>query len=69
MLPGLLLLLSCNPLQQVEADKFKKYPGKEKGWLNTGQYKIDKKLDIALLTANTVVASTILNSDASLTKR
>ncbi len=56
-------------LQQVEADKFKKYPEKEKGWLNTGQYKIDKKLDAALLTANTVVASTILNSDASLTKR
>jgi hypothetical protein len=56
-------------LQQVEADKFKKYPEKEKGWLNTGQYKIDKKLNAALLTANTVVASTILNSDASLTKR
>ncbi|MCO5946422.1 DUF1553 domain-containing protein [Mucilaginibacter flavidus] len=56
-------------LQQVEADKFKKYPEKEKGWLNTGQYKIDKKLDAALVTANTVVASTILNSDASLTKR
>jgi hypothetical protein len=56
-------------LQQVEADKFKKHPEKVKGWLNTGQYKIDKKLDTALLTANTVVASTILNSDASLTKR
>jgi len=56
-------------LQQVEVDKFKKYPEKERGWLNTGQYKIDKKLDAALLTANTIVASTILNSDASLTKR
>ncbi len=56
-------------LQQVEINKFKKHPEKQKGWLNTGQYKIDKKLDTPLLTANTVVASTILNSDASLTKR
>ncbi len=56
-------------LQQMEFNKFKQYPEKEKGWLNVGQYKIDKKLDTALLTANTVIASTILNSDASLTKR
>ena len=56
-------------LQQVEFDKFKQHPEKEKGWLAAGQYKVDKNLDTALLTANTVVASTILNSDASLTKR
>ncbi|MEP7110330.1 MAG: DUF1553 domain-containing protein [Ferruginibacter sp.] len=56
-------------LQQVEFNKFKQHPEKQKGWLNTGQYKIDEKLDAALLTANTVIASTILNSDASLTKR
>jgi len=56
-------------LKQVELNKFKQYPEKEKGWLNAGQYKIDKKLDPALVTANTVIASTILNSDASLTKR
>ena len=35
----------------------------------TGQYKADKTLDPALLAANSVIASTILNSDASLTKR
>jgi len=56
-------------LQQVEFNKFKQHPEKEYGWLNAGQYKIDKKLDPALVTANSVVASTILNSDASLTKR
>jgi hypothetical protein len=56
-------------LQQVQIKKFKQYPEKQKGWLNSGQYRVDKKLDQALLTANTIVASTILNSDASLTKR
>jgi hypothetical protein len=56
-------------LQQAELSKFKQYPEKTKGWLNTGQYRTDSRLDLALLTANTVVASTIMNSDASLTKR
>jgi hypothetical protein len=56
-------------LQQVEFSKFKQQPEKARGWLNIGQYRTDGKLDIALLTANTVVASTIMNSDASLTKR
>src|SRR6218665_3214140 len=56
-------------LQQTEYDKFKQHPEKGKGWLEAGQYKIDKKLDPALTAANAVVASAILNSDASLTKR
>lgn len=56
-------------VQQAELKKFKQYPEKKYGWLNTGQYKADKKIDDALIAANTVVASTILNSDASLTKR
>jgi hypothetical protein len=56
-------------LQEVEFKRMKDHPEKQKGWLATGQYKVDAKLDIALVAANTVVASTILNSDASLTKR
>jgi len=56
-------------VQQVELKKFREHPEKQKGWLNTGQYIINKTLDGALVAANTVVASTILNSDASLTKR
>jgi hypothetical protein len=56
-------------LQQAEVNKFKEYPAKSKGWMNIGQYRVDKNLDPALLAANTVVASTIINSDASLTKR
>ena len=56
-------------LQNNQRKKFEENPKKALGWLSTGQYKIDKKLDTSLIAANTVVASTILNSDASLTKR
>jgi hypothetical protein len=56
-------------LQKLEREKFSKNPKKMTGWLNTGQYKADQSVDPALLAANSVVASTILNSDASLTKR
>lgn len=60
------LLLS---LQKTQLDKFRKNPAKAAGWLNAGQYALDKKLDFSLVAANSVVASTILNSDATLTKR
>jgi len=56
-------------LRKVEEDKFRKDPKKAAGWLHTGQHTADKTLDPALLAANSVVASTILNSDAALTKR
>jgi hypothetical protein len=56
-------------LQLNEYNKFKANPTKTKGWLNTGLYKINKTLDACWVAANTVVASTILNSDASITKR
>ena len=42
---------------------------KTKGWLSAGQYEVDKTLDPAQVAANAVVASVILNSDATLTKR
>ena len=58
-----------NALQQSEYNKFKAYPNKIKGWINTGLYKIDKTLDPYWVAANSVVASTILNSDATITKR
>lgn len=56
-------------LQQAEYNKFKNNPNKTKGWINTGLYKIDKTLDPYWVAANSVVASTILNSDAAITKR
>ncbi len=56
-------------LQQSQQQKFKQNPVKTDGWLQVGQYVIDKQIDASLIAANAVVASTILNSDASLTKR
>jgi hypothetical protein len=56
-------------LQQMELKKFRNNPEKQNGWLHAGQYQVDKAMDTALIAANAVVASTILNSDATLTKR
>jgi hypothetical protein len=57
-------------LQEAERRKFIAQPEKTTGWLTTGRYRADSKtLDPAQLAANAVVASTILNSDATLTKR
>lgn len=56
-------------LQQMELKKFRKNPEKQNGWLNAGQYIVNKTMDSAMIAANAVVASTILNSDATLTKR
>lgn len=48
---------------------FTKVPKKAEGWLKAGQYQVDKSLNPADLAANAVVASTIMNSDATITKR
>ena len=56
-------------MQTAEYAKFNQSPKKMAGWLSTGQYVIDKSLDAAQVAANAVVASTIMNSDATLTKR
>ena len=55
--------------QQELLKKFKAAPQKAKGFLHTGQYKIDTSIDASLIAANAVVASTILNSDACISKR
>ena len=52
-----------------ELDKFRMNPEKTKGWLSAGLYKVNAKVDKSLVAANAVVASTIMNSDASITKR
>ena len=62
-------LALLNVLQTEEYEKFKEHPSKTKGWINTGAFKIDDKNDEALIAANAVVASTIINGDASITKR
>lgn len=56
-------------LHQSQYQKMKVNPLKTKGWLGTGQYKINPQLDPALVAANAIVASTIMNSDATLMKR
>ncbi len=56
-------------LQQQEVKNFRAYPTKITGWLKAGQYKIEKTLEPAVVAANAVVASTIMNSDATITKR
>lgn len=56
-------------LQQTEYEKFISHPEKMKGWLTAGAYEVDQKIALALLVANTVVASTILNADATIIKR
>ncbi|MCP9770575.1 DUF1553 domain-containing protein [Lacihabitans sp. LS3-19] len=56
-------------LREKEYQKFKADPDKAKGWISAGLSKINPSLDPSAIAANTVVASTILNSDATLTKR
>lgn len=59
-------------LQELQANEYKKFlsqPDRQTGWLGTGEYQASNKLDQAILAANTVVASTILNADATIMKR
>lgn len=56
-------------LQLEEYKKFKSKEAKAKGWLNSGEFRIANDNDEALVAANAVVASTIINSDAAITKR
>jgi hypothetical protein len=59
-------------LEAIQTSELKKFRGntkKNKGWLTAGQYIVNKNIEPALIAANAVVASVIVNSDASLTKR
>jgi len=56
-------------LQDSELKKFREDKSKTRGLLKAGQYQVNNNLDPALVAANAVVASVILNSDATLMKR
>ena len=56
-------------LHQKEYEKFFNNQEKTKGWLELGEYRTETISDKNQLAANTVVASVIMNSDASITKR
>ncbi|MFY0598181.1 MAG: DUF1553 domain-containing protein [Cyclobacteriaceae bacterium] len=67
--PGQKELAILTEMQQKEYEKFASDSSKAKGWLETGAYRIDQSLDSNLVAANAVVASVILNTDATITKR
>ncbi|PKB43518.1 concanavalin A-like lectin/glucanase superfamily protein [Cellulophaga sp. RHA19] len=56
-------------LQENEYQKFSSNTAKTLGWLNTGAFKLNENDNKALIAANAVVASTIMNADATITKR
>ena len=56
-------------LQKEEYKNFQENNAKMEGWMQTGAFKIEKGQDKALIASNAVVASTIMNSDAAITKR
>ncbi|MEW4922897.1 DUF1553 domain-containing protein [Algibacter sp. 2305UL17-15] len=56
-------------LQKSELEKFRKNGAKAEGWITLGEHRLAANDDKALVAANAVVASTILNSDAFITKR
>ena len=59
-------------LEKLYAQQYKKFkldPDKMKGWINAGVYKITIKKDLQALAAGAVMVSTIINSDAFITKR
>lgn len=52
-----------------QLQRFKAQPEKAEGWLNAGQSRVEGSHDRLAIAANAVVANTILNADATLTKR
>ena len=56
-------------LRISEYQKLKDNPTDDSGWLSTGQYQVDPSLASDEVTANAIVASVIINSDAAITKR
>lgn len=56
-------------LRNEELKKFRADIKRTRGWLSSGQFIVNKDLEPAMVAANAVMASVILNSDATLTKR
>ena len=67
--PSKVELTLLESIQSSELKKFRADTKKTKGWLTAGQYIVNQNIEPALIAANAVVASVILNSDATLTKR
>ncbi len=67
--PSVAELKLLQSLRNEELRKFRADLKRTKGWLAAGQFKVNKDLEPAMVAANGVLASVILNSDATLTKR
>lgn len=56
-------------LYNTQYEKFRINSSGAESWVSIGQYRTDPKLDPVALAAGSVVANTIMNSDAYITKR
>ncbi|WP_223241444.1 DUF1553 domain-containing protein [Flammeovirga sp. EKP202] len=56
-------------VQTKEIQRFETSPEKTKGWLSAGESEVDTRLNPSKVAANAIVASLILNSDATITRR
>jgi hypothetical protein len=56
-------------LYDRQYERFKSDPAKMQGWLQAGAYRLKQEIDLPALAAGAVVVSTIMNSDAFITKR
>lgn len=56
-------------LRDLELKSFRTEPERMKGWMETGVSRPAESLDLATVAANSVVASTLINTDATLMKR
>ncbi|GAB3247961.1 DUF1553 domain-containing protein [Larkinella harenae] len=55
-------------LYEQEYRKFKQSPAKMQGWIQAGEYPLPKVDELPALAAGAVVASTVMNSEAFMTK-
>ena len=56
-------------LYKKQLQRFRAAPEKAEGWLSAGQYSVKGADDPLAVAANAVVASAIINADATITKR
>lgn len=67
--PGRQELVVLEDFYAKQLEDFKAQPQKMNGWLHTGEYVADKGLNQEMLATYSVLASMVMNSDASVTKR
>ncbi|MEQ9218718.1 MAG: DUF1553 domain-containing protein [Cyclobacteriaceae bacterium] len=56
-------------LRERQLKRFREDPEKVKGWIGSGAYELERKFSKQEVAANAVTVSTIMNADATITKR